>query len=277
MSINWAALKSKKTTPAALFGILFGPSGAGKSSALGTLGVRTLVLHGVVESHAATNAKTRASNPELVTGVDYSVLKEDGTLDANKSFRNLLDILRDPEIAKEFDAVCLDSSTELQQIIGQTAQFIEGCLSDKGKHNKFAEGDVYTKMLGEVVSLLLVLHKRGVHVLVTCAALTSTQSEDGLTVSAKPSMAGFSVGENFVRNFSDVFYLSLTKDEEGKPVHKFLFQPSLGMVSKDLKGVVQKMSFANFTPRLSYFLRDELPDVADVDLAKIIKAREAKA
>lgn len=276
MAIDWKALKAKKTVAEPLFGILFGCSGSGKSSALGTTGLTTLVVHGPTENHAATNAKTRAEDPSLVVGVDYTVREADGKVNFNASFKNLLAILRDPGVAENFQVVALDSITELQSIVAETHQFKELCLTDKGRHNKFGEGDAYLKLINEVIAALLDLKRRGVHVLVTCAAVIKSQDETGESVEAKPMLQGFSVGDGIARSFSDVFFVNLIKTEEG-PKHQFLFQPSLGNVSKDLNGKVAKVSFANFTPRLSYFLREDLPETAEVDLAKIIKARKDKA
>lgn len=274
--VDWKALKAKKPAVSPLFAIIFGCSGSGKSSALGTTGLSTLVLHGPTENHAATNAKTRATNPDNVVGLEYTVRDEDGKVNPNLTYKNLLAILRDQSLAKEFQVIALDSLTELQQIIGDTHQFREGCLTDKGKHNKFAEGDQFVKQFNEVFAALLALNRLGVHVLTTCAAVIKSQDETGESVEAKPMLQGFSVGDGIARSFSDVLFVNLMRTEEGAK-HQFLFQPTLGMVSKDAAGKVSKTSFANFTPRLSYFLREELPESSDVDLAKVIKVREEKA
>lgn len=274
--VNWAQLKAKKTEVAPLFAIIFGCSGSGKSSALGTTELPTLVLHGPTENHAATNARTRAVSPDLVTGLEYTVRDEDGKVNANLTYKNLLSIVRDVSLAKEFGAIALDSLTELQQIIQDTHQFREYCMTDKGKVNKFLEGESCIKMFNEVFAALLTLNKLGVHVVCTCAAVIKSQDETGENVEAKPMLAGFSVGDGIARSFSDVFFVNLMRTDDGAK-HQFLFQPTLGMVSKDQAGKVSKTSFANFTPRLSYFLRESLPEVSDVDLAKIIKARAENA
>lgn len=276
MTIDWKELKSAKPKTAPLFAIIFGPSGAGKSSALGTLGKSTLVLHAQVESHAATNARSNSVNPEAVIGLDYSMYNSENGLDADKTYQNLVSILKDPELVKSFEAVALDSWTELQSIIGRTAKFRDMCRTDKGTHNKFAETDSYLALLNEVVQALLNLHRQGMHIVTTCAALVKEASEDGTEISAKPSLLGFNVGEGLVRNFSDVLFVSLTRTEENKAEHKLIFNPVVGLVSKDQKGKVQKMSFANFSPRLSYFKREDLPDISDVDLSKIVSARDSK-
>jgi hypothetical protein len=274
--VDWAKLKAKKASVDPLFAIVFGCSGSGKSSALGTTGLSTLVLHGPTENHAATNARTRASSPDLVTGLEYTIRDEDGKINPNLTYKNLLSILRDESLAKEFGVVALDSLTELQQIIQDTHQFREFCMTDKGKINKFLEGESCVKMFNEVFAAMLVLHRKGVHILTTCAAVIKNQDETGENVEARPMLQGFSVGDGIARSFSDVLFVNLMRTDDGIK-HQLLFQPTLGMVSTDANKKVSKTSFANFTPRLSYFLREDLPESSDVDLAKIIQARKDKA
>lgn len=276
MTIDWKKLKTQKPKTAPLFAIVFGPSGAGKSSSIGTLNKSTLVLHSQVESHAATNARANSETPDSIVGMDYSVYTEENTLDADKTYQNLVSVLKDTELPKAFEAIALDSWTELQSIVGRTSKFRDMCRTDKGVHNKFAETDSYLALLNEVVQALLNLHRQGVHIVTTCAALVKEASDDGTEITAKPSLLGFNVGEGLVRNFSDVLFVALTRTEENKAEHKLLFNPTVGLVSKDQKGKVQKMSFANFSPRLSYFKREDLPDITDVNLSKIVTARDAK-
>lgn len=278
MSIDWAKLKAVKSKTEPMFAIIFGASGAGKSTALGTSGLTTLLLHGPTENHAGTNAKLYGR--DKVFSLEYTVRNDKGAIDADASFKNLLSILRDDEITKHVEAVALDSWTELQTIIGETREFRESCLTDKGKHNKFAESDEYTRRLNQVVHSLLNLHAKGTHIFTTCAAIIKDSDAEGSDVSAKPNLKGWSVGEDLVRNFPDVLYVQLVRvttdkgDEISK--HKFLFNPRVTAEVKDNGGRVTKVSFSNFAPRISYFKRDDLPHDSEVDLSKIIKSRGKK-
>lgn len=278
MSIDWAKLKASKPKAEPMFAIIFGASGAGKSTALGTSGLSTLLLHGPTENHAGTNAKLYGR--DKILSLEYTVRNDKGAVDADASFKNLLAILRDEEITKQVEAVALDSWTELQTIIGETREFREACLTDKGKHNKFAESDEYTRRLNQVVHSLLNLHSKGMHIFTTCAALIKDTDVEGSDVSAKPNLKGWSVGEDLVRNFPDVLYVQLVRvtNEKGDEVskHKFLFNPKVSAEAKDVNGRVTKVSFSNFAPRISYFKRDDLPHDSDVDLAKIIKSRSKR-
>jgi hypothetical protein len=278
MTIDWAKLKSSKPKVSPMFAIIFGASGAGKSTALGTTGLSTLLLHGPTENHAGTNARLMGKGK--IFSLEYTVRNDKGNVDADATFKNLLNILKDEEIANQFEAVALDSWTELQTIIGETREFREACLTEKGKHNKFAESDEYTRRLNQVVHACLHLHSKGLHVFTTCAAIIKDTDVEGSDVSAKPNLKGWSVGEDLVRNFPDVLYVQLVRvindkgDELSK--HKFLFNPKVSAEAKDAGGKVTKVSFSNFAPRISYFKRDDLPHDSDVDLAKIIKSRNSK-
>jgi hypothetical protein len=276
--IDWAKLKTVKPKTDPLFAIIFGASGAGKSTALGTSGLSTLLLHGPTENHAGTNA--RLFGREKVFPLEYTVRNDKGNVDADATFKNLLAILKDGSIAQEFDAVALDSWTEVQTIIGETREFREACLTDKGKHNKFAESDEYTRRLNQIVHSLLALHGQGLHILTTCAAIIKDSDAEGSDVSAKPNLKGWSVGEDLVRNFPDVLYVQLVRvtNDKGDEVskHKFLFNPKVTAEAKDTGGRTTKVSFSNFAPRISHFKREDLPHDADVDLSKIIKSRSKR-
>lgn len=276
--IDWAKLKASKPKTEPMFAIIFGASGAGKSTALGTSGLNTLLLHGATENHAGTNA--RLFGRDKIFPMDYTVRNDKGNVDPDASYRNLLAILKDDEISKQFEAVAIDSWTELQTVIGETREFREACLTDKGKHNKFAESDEYTRRINQVVHACLHLHSKGLHVFTTCAAIIKDTDSEGSDVSAKPNLKGWSVGEDLVRNFPDVLYVQLVRvtNDKGDEVskHKFLFNPKVSAEAKDTGGRVTKVSFSNFAPRISHFKRDDLPHDAEVDLSKIIKSRSKR-
>lgn len=276
--IDWAKLKAAKPKTEPMFAIIFGASGAGKSTALGTSGLSTLLLHGPTENHAGTNASLFGKGK--IFPMEYTVRNDKGGVDADASFKNLLSVLQDPEISNQFEAIALDSWTELQTIIGETREFREACLTDKGRHNKFAESDEYTRRLNQVVHACLRLNNQGLHVFTTCAAIIKDSDSEGTDVSAKPNLKGWSVGEDLVRNFPDVLYVQLVRvvNDKGDEVskHKLLFNPKVSAEAKDAGGKVTKVSFSNFAPRISYFKREDLPHDADVDLAKIIKSRSKR-
>lgn len=281
MGINWVELKKKKTETKPLFALIMGASGGGKSSALGTFGVPTLVLTGVTESHGAIAARALAEDKDLVVGMSYIVRRVDGTVDSTASFKNLLEILRDPALPENFNAVGVDGCSELQGIIKETARFKELITTDAGKVNVFKEPEAYGVMFGEMINALLALQNKGVHCATTCAAIVTGGNEGSDEITARPNLYGYTTAENLCRNFPDIFYVTMLREEDAEgnenTVHRFVFNPKVSAVAKDIKtGKVTKQSFSNFSPRISYFTREQLPERSEVNLAKVIAARSTK-
>ena len=118
--------------------LLAGPAGGGKSFAGGTLGVDTLFLHGETENHGADSIKLAAlkKGKGSITVQSWS----GGTPDEN--YNNLVSILTDPELPKHFGAVVLDGLKDLTfDLISNTSMFTKYCLTNKGEHNQWKEGE----------------------------------------------------------------------------------------------------------------------------------------
>lgn len=278
MAIDFKALKAKakesmQVKP--LFLCIIGPSGSGKSTACGTIGVPTLFLYTATEHHGPTNAKSIGGD---ITDVDFTVRRADGMVDADASLKNLHTILSTPGLEKEFGAVVIDSATELQLIHRRSNKFLAYCKNDKGLHNNFKESEADVSFFKEVLEDLVKLNDKGVHVVMTCAAMVKTLAEDGSVSEASPSLQGFSVAHDLLRNFSDILLVSrLTEeDEEGsvRVSHRFIFKANVSKTAKDLRGQVLKT--ANFSPRISGILLDKFPDTIPADISKIIVARDKK-
>ena len=278
MVIDFKALKAKvkeETAVKPLFLCIIGPSGSGKSTACGTLGVPTLFLYTATERHGAANARAIGGD---ITDVDFTVRRSDGSVDPDASLKNLHEILSSPGLDKEFGAVVIDSATELQLIHRRSNRFVNYCKTDKGTHNNFKESEADTAYFKDLLEDLVALNNRGVHVILTCAAVVKSLADDGSVSEASPSLQGFSVAHDLLRNFADILLVSrlVEEDEEGnsKPQHKFIFKANLQKVSKDARGQVLKT--ANFSPRISGLLLDKLPETTPADLGKIIIARQKR-
>lgn len=278
MVIDFKALKAKvkeETTVKPLFLCVIGPSGSGKSTACGTMGVPTLFLYTATERHGAANARAIGGD---ITDVDFTVRRSDGSVDPDASLKNLHEILSSPGLDKEFGAVVIDSATELQLIHRRSNRFVNYCKTDKNTHNNFKESEADTSYFKELLEDLVVLNNRGVHVVLTCAAVVKSLADDGSVAEASPSLQGFSVAHDLLRNFADILLVSrlVEEDEEGnsKPQHKFIFKANVQKVSKDARGQVLKT--ANFSPRISGLLLDKLPETTPADLGKIIIARQKR-
>ena len=279
MGVDFKALKEKAKQQLSvnpLFLCIIGPSGAGKSTACGTLGVSTLFLYTATERHGPDNARAIGGD---ITEIDFTVRRPDNTVDADASLKNLHEILSAPGLKENFEAVVIDSATELQLIHRKSTKFLNYCKDAKGGHNNFKESEADTAYFKELLEDLIKLNDNGLHVVMTCAAMVKTQSDDGSVAEASPALQGFSVAHDLLRSFPDILLVSrLTEeDEEGfvKQQHKFIFKANVSKTSKDLRGNVLKT--ANFSPRISGLLIDRLPSTAPADLSRIITARNKLA
>lgn len=272
---------AKTLTIKPMFGIVLGPSGAGKSFALGSVGVPTLVLHASAEHHGGIAAQTHAKKLSgEVVAIDFTVFdKTTGLIDCDAIIKQLMEILSQPDLSKEFGAVAVDSANELQSIFRGTKYFKEFCKTDKGGHNSFKEGESDINQFKHILAMFNKLNGQGVHVFMTCAAITKSLADDGSVAEATPSLLGFTVAHDLIRGFSDVLLVSRITDvdEETGVVsngHKFIFKANVSKTSKDLKGNVMKTQ--NFSCRISGLSLEDLPETCDANLGKIIAGRSKK-
>lgn len=276
MVIDWKALKSAKKETSPFFGLILGPSGAGKSTLIGTLKKPTLYLYTSVENHGpvAASAVNKDIIPMCLDRSDSGEL-----LNADQTFERTLEILNDKSVANNVSAVAVDGATELDQIIRKSSTFKKYCTTDKGLHNTYKEGEAVIFHLKQVVEALKGLNSLGMHCFVTCAAMVKTTDETGGVSECTPKLIGFDTANDLIRQFSDVLLVSRivvpTEDnEEPHPVHALLFHSQISKTSRDLKGQILKT--ANFSPRVSGLLVEELPPVMKADLSALLKYKEKK-
>lgn len=256
-----------------LCAVILGPSGGGKSSVLGTFGVKTLYLYGSGEDHGISAAQAVGGD---VVGICWD--KQAGQdLKPDASFHRLTAILTDIDGIKSrgFGAVVIDGATELENLIQKTDRWANACLTDKGKHNNFAETGATGNMFRIVIQALKNLHKQGIHVAITCLIDVRQVDDEGAIVDASPRLGGYMVAEGILQQFGDVLLIGrMTKDE--KVSHRLQFNSTLSKVSKDAGGTVKKL--LNFSPRLSGITLEKLPVTAAADLKKVaeFKAKGGK-
>lgn len=284
MSINFKQLKedAKTLQIKPMFGIILGPSGAGKSFCFGSIGVPTLLLHVAEEHHGGVSAQCQAKKlGGEVVAIDFTAYdKVTGLIDNDATIKQLTDILNQPDLSKEFGAVCIDSANALQSIFRASKYSRDFCKTDKGLHNAFKEGEADINQFKHILAMYTKLNNQGMHVFMSCAALTKSLGDDGSVIECSPSLLGFTVAHDLIRGFSDVLLVSRvtdTDEETGVTVnsHKFLFKSNIVKTSKDLKGVVLKTT--NFACRISGLSLEELPDMCEANLGKIITGRQKKA
>lgn len=273
MPIDWKALKSQKTTTSPFFAIILGPSGAGKSTLIGSLNKPTLYLYTSVENHGVVAAQALNKNviPICIDRDDTGDL-----IDADTTFKRILSILVDPEIKNQVSAIALDGATELDQIVRKTRSFKLYCQTEKGGHNTYKEGEAVIVHLKQIVEAMKDLHSQGLHCFMTCAALVKATDMDGGVSEVTPKLLGFDSASDLIRQFQDVLLVSRQNipDEttgEIKPVHVLSFHATINKTAKDLKGTVLKT--ANFSPRISGLLVEQLPALMRADLSELLKIK----
>lgn len=251
-----------------LYGILLGSSGAGKSSACGTLPGKILFLCFRGEKHGPRNAAALGGKVIPVV-VDVDGGKD---LAPDAAYKRLIEILNAPEVS-QFQSVVIDGLPELEATIVRTNEFKQGCLSDKGKHNSFAEGRVVLTMLKPILERLDKLYEMGMHIVVTCKVDVRAMDDQSAAITEViPRLLTYQIAEEVLSKFSEVLLVGrMTNGEVWK--HKFQFSGSITRTAKDANNIVKK--FLNFSPRIGPIGSDKLPEHMPADFGEVIKMKEA--
>jgi hypothetical protein len=280
MAFNFAAAEKQalKDTECRKLGlILLGQSGGGKSFAAGTFGVKTLYLYGSGESHGPTAARHSGGGNVVPVLWDYD--DEGVKLAPDAAYKRLLDCLRDIEsiTAAGFKAVMVDGATELEALIRQTKRWEQLCLTDKGKHNNFAEGTAAGTMFRAVLDALRELQRAAdVHYAMTCILDVRQLGADGAILESAPRLTGYQLADSIVPQFPDIVVVGrMLKNEV--PGHYFQFLAGVTKSSKDAAGEIKKT--VNFHPRIAGKALTDLPAAVPADLGKLaaFKAGTKKA
>jgi hypothetical protein len=240
-----------------------------------------LYLHTGGEAHGVKSAKLAGSSVVPIR-IDFDasapkeVKNEHGGLKPDAAYKRLLEILSNVDGIKKqgFTSIALDGATEIEAIIVATDQWKQGCMSDKGKHNSFAEGRVTLNMFRPILAALQHLQVTiGVHYALTCTLDVKSAGIHGEIEEASPRLSGYAVAESVIQQFGDVLVVGLM-EKDGVKKHKLQFMTDVTKVSKDIVGNVKKS--INFTPRISGVRVEELPPYMDPDLSKIVATKAGK-
>jgi hypothetical protein len=271
MTFNYTAAitaAKEKRKHKTLEAIVLGPSGAGKSSLAGTIPGKVLYLFGSGETHGPDAAETYGN------GNLDAICIDDGRT-ADEAFELLVTLLRDKEFLKKhgYTGIVIDSATEMESIIRNTSKFRALCLTDKGKHNNFAEGDAVMRMFREVLEALRDLKVAlGMHYLMTCALDVKELSDNGELMESSPKLTTYHVAEGLIQQFPDIFAIGPMTNGE-KTAHRIQFLAGVSKTSKDAAGRIKRT--INFHPRLTGV--KTLPSTLPADLKEVIKLKGAKS
>jgi hypothetical protein len=242
--------------------IVLGPSGAGKSSLCGTFGVPTLFLFCASETHGPDAASTRATGE--VTPI---CLNSDKTPD--QAFEFLNSMLDDAEFLAQFEAIAVDSASGLERILKETTEFRTGCLTDKGKINRFAESDVLAGMFDKIIRKMQATNK---HTVMTLALdVRALDGDSGEILDAAPRLSTYGVAELVLMSHGDVCIIGPLSNGD-KTAHRIQFSGKVSKVSRDAAGQVKR--FQNFSPRLTGV--KDLPDSLPARLSELVKLKRGE-
>jgi energy-coupling factor transporter ATP-binding protein EcfA2 len=272
MAFDFKKLKAQKNEVKPFLALILGASGSGKSTLIGTLGKKTLYLYTSGENHGPTAASVFNKNNIYPVLLDKD--EEGNSLKPDDSIKKLFDILKDPELPKNFEAVVVDSFSEIEFILLSSNLCKAFCTNDKGVYSKWNETAFTSTKLRDIVLCFEELQKKGVDTFATCPAEVK-EAEDGSSAVVSPRLMGFSVADNVLLKFPDIMITArlAQEDEDGESVvgHKVLFDAGVLKVSKDKGGNVVKAR--NFGPRLTGISFNDLPPMAPADLKAIHKFR----
>lgn len=248
-----------------LFLFLLGVPTGGKSYALGTLGVKTLLLYTGAESHGARSASVKGGDSIVAVRLDKDGANDLSADDALNRLNAILDDVAGIKAAK-FGAIALDGATEIEALIRGTTKFKTVVKTT------FDEGPATMIQFRSIINKLKRLQdEAGTHVVMTGIINAKEFAEDGTILDAQPQLHGYQVATGIVQQFPDVMIVGrMTKNE--KISHRIQLHASASKVTKDFKTGEAKKIFA-INPRLTGANIIDLGATMEADLGRLIKLK----
>lgn len=139
--------------------------------------------------------------------------------------------------AKNFDSICLDSSSEI-------AEKVLSAALEKVKDPRQAYGELSKNMLD---AMKLFRDLPGKHVLIT-SKMEKDKDEVSGAMLYQPMMPGKKVGPALPYLFDEVFRLGIGKTQDGKSSFRFLqTQPDMQYIAKDRSGALDAWEHPRMT------------------------------
>ena len=249
------------------------PSGAGKSFLAGTMGVKTLYIHGAGESHGYDSASITGKENIIPFRWD---LDDEGQpiASADDQWNRLKSVLADKEslISEGIEFVVVDSATEVEALIGATA-FKRNLMTQNGKINSFKDSESTAIMFSTLHNSLASLALSGIGYNMTCILDVQEMDDYGLILESSPKLMGYRVAESLIQRFPDIVVVGQLMNPETENVaHRVYFNAGITKASKDASGTIRKT--LNFNPRITGLTREQLPEGSlPADLSVLLKLK----
>jgi hypothetical protein len=255
--------------------VILGTPSAGKSGILGTFGCKTLYAYFGGESHGPVSTFTHATSE--VIPYPLSLDDEGKALNADQSYKRLLDLLRDKDTLKAegIGAVAIDGLTELENAILETASWKQRVEVEKNGVTAYS-GDVTVSMFRPVLDALRSLQRDiGIHYAVTCILDVRKYDDTGTILDSMPKLKGYDVATGIILQFPDRLMIGPIINDEGVAVPRLQMTAKAHRNTADQKTKVIKKTY-NFRVQLAGCDMATFPETLRPDLSRMIKYKEAK-
>jgi|TARA_R110000744_G_scaffold17537_1_gene47415 hypothetical protein len=213
MALNWTT--TNRASEQGVKMLVYGKSGMGKTKLCATAPT-PLIL-----SAEAGLLSLRA--------YDIPVLEINTTGDLTEAYN----WIRDSAEAKQFQTICLDSISEIAEVVLAHAK-------KQVKDPRQAYGELIEKM-GATIRLFRDLKGFNVYM----SAKEAYEKDESGVMSYMPSMPGSKLGAGLPYYFDEVFHLSVGKTPEGVEYRYLRTQPDFNTIAKDRSGALDLIEAAD--------------------------------
>ena len=218
MAIRWITTDQVARNGVKILG--YGVSGTGKTTMCGTA-----LAPFVVSAEAGLLSLTRCDPP--LPGAEVHSLPE-----LSEVYRWVSSSAE----ARQFATVCVDSSTEIAEVLLQTVK-----ASNKDPRKAYGE------MLDQMMQLLRAFRDlQGKHVYITAKEEWAKDEATG-AMRFQPMMPGQKLGQQLPYLFDEVFRLVVARDPQGKKQHVVCTQADYQYEGKDRSGCLDPFEQPNLT------------------------------
>lgn len=232
MAIEWTT-SSQATASQGIKALTWGDSGMGKTTLCATA-PRPVILSaesGLLSLNKKNLEKLYGvGNPEISYDIPVMQITTVGQLS------EAYDFFAKSEYAKNFDTVCIDSISEIGEVVLNNAK-------KSVKDPRQAYGVLIEQMEDSIRKFRDLPHK---HVYMSAKAEWAKDEVTGI-VKYGPSMPGTKLGQKLPYFFDEVFQLAVNRTPQGQTFRFLRTQPDLQNIAKDRSGALDAMEEPHLT------------------------------